>query len=128
MIMNKFVDEIRKYHVGLFVMGILFIALGITANNVMLWADQTTLTHIERCIVDMHFRHNNETQFQECVSPDLKKIEAIQQINTYTTILFSIGGVFVGLGFRIKSKSKNLVIKQDICNCGTAFRCPIHDK
>jgi len=66
--------------------------------------------------------------FQKCVFPDLKKIEAIQQINTYTTILFSIGGVFMGLGFRTKSKSKDLVNKQDICNCGTVFRCPTHDK
>jgi len=101
--MGKF-EELKQYHIGLIVLGSLFIATGLVANNVMPWADQITLTHIERCIADMHFRHNNETQFQECVTPDLKKIESIQQINAYTTILFSIGGVFVGLGFSKKSK------------------------
>ena len=51
----------------------------------------------------MHFRNQNETQFQECVTPDLEKIESIQKINAFTTILYSIGGVFIGLGFRKKS-------------------------
>lgn len=76
----------------------------------------------------MHFRNHNETQFQECVKPDLEKIEAIQKINALTTILYSIGGVFIGLGFRTTLKSKRPVKKQDICNCGTAFHCSTHDK
>lgn len=121
-------EEIKKHQVGLFIMGILFITAGIFANNIMPWADQIALTQIESCIADMHFRHNDETKFQECVSPDLKKIEAIQQINAYITILFSIGGVFIGLGFSTKSKLKEPVNKQDNCNCGTVFRCPLHDK
>ena len=78
------------------------IIAGITADNVMPWVDQITLTNIEICIADVHFRNHNETQFQECVTPDLEKIEGIQKINALTTILYSIGGVFIGLGFRKK--------------------------
>ena len=76
----------------------------------------------------MHFRNHTKTQFQECVAPDLKKIKSIQQLSVLTTIWYPIGGVFIGLDFVTKSKSKKRVNKQDICNCGTAFRCPTHDK
>ena len=103
------------------------ITAGIFADTVLPWADETTHTKIESCIADMHFRHNNETQFRECVAPDLKKIEAIQKLITFTTILYSIGGVFVGLGFRTRLKSKKSVKKPD-CNCNTPYRCPEHNK
>ncbi len=76
---------------------------GISTDNVMPWVDQITLTNIENCIADIHFRNHNETQFQECVSPDLDKIENVQQMNALTTILYSMGGIFIGLGFRKKS-------------------------
>jgi len=69
----------------------------------MPWVDQINLTKIESCIADMHFRNYNETQFQECVTPNLEKIEGIQKINAFTTIFYAMGGVFIGLGFRKKS-------------------------
>lgn len=102
--MGKFIDEVKKYHVGLFVMGILLIIAGLLIDNAMAWIDQITLMNIESCIADMHFRNTNEIQFQECIFPDLKKIESIQQINAYATIFYSTGGVLVGLGFRKKSE------------------------
>lgn len=122
------IKKIKNYEIGLIFMGSLMIGGGITAQNIMPWIDEITLIKIESCIADMHFRHNNETQFQECVITDLKKVETIQTINALTTILYSMGGVFIGLGFRKKSESKKPVNKQDICNCGTAFRCPTHNK
>lgn len=120
--------KVENFDIYFIIIGSLMIAAGISTDNVLPWADETTHTKIESCIADMHFRHNNETQFQECVVPDLKKIEDIQKLNALTTGLYSIGGVFVGLGFRTKLKSKKSVSKSDICNCNTAFRCPTHDK
>ena len=128
MIMGKVIDKIKKYNVELFVIGILFIVMGVFTNNVMPWAEQSTLSYIESCIADMHFRHNNETKFRECVTPDLKEIESIQLINAYTAVLYSMGGVFIGLGFSKKSELKKPLNKQDSCNCGTPYRCPDHDK
>lgn len=126
--MGGIVEKVKKYDISFIIIGSLMIIGGITVDNLMPWVDQITLTEIEICIADMHFRHNNETQFQECVNPDLEKIEAIQNINALKTTLYSIGGVFIGLGFRTKSKSRKSVNKLDICNCGTVFRCPTHDK
>lgn len=120
--------KIKNYDISFIIIGSLVIISGITLDNVMPWVDEITLTKIEICIADMHFRHNNETQFQECVTTDLEKIETIQTINALATILYSMGGVFIGLGFSTKSKSKKPANKQDICNCGTVFRCPTHDK
>ena len=118
--------KVTRYDVYFITMGSLMIASGIITDNVLPWADQSTLSKIEMCVADIHFRNHTETQFQECVTPDLEKIEAIQKINALTTILYSIGGVFIGLGFVTKSKKQ--VKKQDICNCKTVYRCPIHDK
>lgn len=126
--MGSIVEKVKKYDISFIIIGSLMIIAGIVTDNVMPWVDQITLTNIETCIADMHFRNHSEIQFQECVTPDLEKIEGIQKINALTTILYSIGGVFIGLAFRTKSKSKKLVNKQDICNCGTVFRCPTHDK
>ena len=122
------IEKIKKYDISFIIIGSLMIFAGITVDNLMPWVDQITLTDIEICVADMHFRHNNETQFQECVNPNLEKIEAIQQITALKTVLYSIGGVFIGLGFRTKLKPKKSKNKLDICNCGTVFRCPIHDK
>ena len=122
------IEKVKKYDIFFMIIGSLMIIAGISADNIMPWADQITLIKIQSCIADMHFRNHNETQFQECVTPDIEKIGAIQKINALTTILYSIGGVFIGLSFRTKSKSNESVKKQDICNCGTAFRCPTHDK
>lgn len=124
------IEKIKKYEISLIVVaaGLLMIFAGITVDNLMPWVDQITLTEIERCIADMHFRHNDETQFQECVNPNLEKIEATQKITILKTIWYSIGGVFIGLGFRTKSKSIKSKNKLDVCNCGTVFRCPTHDK
>lgn len=97
------IEKVKKYDISFIIIGSLMIIAGITADNVMPWVNQITLTKIESCIADMHFRNHNETQFQECVTPDLEKIEGIQKINALTTILYSIGGVFIGLSFRKKS-------------------------
>jgi len=97
------IEKVKKYDISFIIIGSLMIIAGITADNVMPWVDQITLTKMESCIADMHFRNHNETQFQECVTPDLEKIEGIQKINALTTILYSMGGVFIGLGFRKKS-------------------------
>ena len=120
--------EVESFDVYFIIVGPLMIVAGILANSILPWADEITHTKIESCIADMHFRHDNEIQFQECVAPDLKKIESIQKLNVLTTVLYSIGGVFVGLGFRTKLKSKKLINKREICNCGTVFRCPTHNK
>lgn len=102
--MGSIVEKFKKYDISFIIVGLLMIIAGITADNVMPWVDQITLTNIEICIADMHFRNHTETQFQECVATDLEKIESIQKINALTTILYSIGGVFIGLGFRKKSE------------------------
>lgn len=103
--MGGIIEKIKKYNTSLIGVGVLIIIAGIVADNVMPWVDQITLTHIEICIADMHFRNHNETQFQECVSPDLDKIEGIQQMNALTTLLYSMGGIFIGLGFAKKSQN-----------------------
>ncbi len=118
--------EIKILDVYFIIAGSLMIVAGIMVDNIMPWVDQISLIKIESCIADMHFRHNNETQFQKCVTPDLEQIQAIQKLTAFTTVLYSIGGVFVGLGFTTKSKKS--INKPDICNCGTIYRCPIHDK
>ena len=114
--------------ISFIIIGSLVIIIGIIFDNVMPWLDQIILTKIENCIADTHFRNHNETQFQECVAPDLKQIEVTQKMNALTTILYSMGGVFIGFGFSTKTKSKKPVNKQDGCNCRTVYRCPIHDK
>ena len=122
------VEKIKKYDISLIIIGSLVIIGGITIDNLMPWVDQITLTNIEICIADMHFRHNNETQFQNCVKPDLEKIEVIQQVIALKTILYSMGGVLIGLGFKTISESRKPENKPNVCNCGTVFRCPTHDK
>ena len=96
-------EKVKKYDINIIIVGALMIIGGITLDNLMPWIDQINLTNIEICIADMHFRNHTEKQFQECVNPDLEKIKLIQQINAFTTILYSIGGIFIGLGFRNKS-------------------------
>lgn len=118
--------EIKILDVYFIIFGSLMIFAGITVDNIMPWVNEINLNKIESCIADMHFRHSNETQFQKCVTPDLEQIQAIQKLTALTTILYSIGGVFVGLGFAAESKKS--MNKTDICNCGTIYRCPIHDK
>lgn len=112
------------------IIGALTIFAGIVLNNIMPWADQINLIHIEKCIADMHFRNINETDFQKCVTPNLKHITATQQLIAIITVLYTIGGVFVGFGFKTisKSQSKKSINKLDVCNCGTVLRCPIHDR
>lgn len=120
--------EIKNVDVSFIILGSLIIAVGISIDYFLPWTEEISHNKIEKCIADMHFRNSTETQFQECVSTDLKQIEAIQKLNVIISVLYSMGGVFVGFGFITKVKSKKLVNKPDICNCGTVFRCPIHDK
>lgn len=102
----KFYEEIKRHHLSLIGMGTLIILLGMTVDNLMPWVDQTTLSNIGKCIADVHFRNHTETQFQECVAPDLEKIGNIQTITALKTMLYTLGSVFVGLGFRKKSINK----------------------
>jgi len=101
---------------------------GILVGNILPWSDEITHNKMESCIADMHFRNTTETQFQECVTPDIEKIIVLQKLNALIAAFYSIGGIFVGLGIKTKLKSKKLVNKTTICNCGTVFRCPTHDK
>ena len=71
-------DRVKKFEYSFFIIGSVLIISGIVIDNAIPWSDQITLTKMGNCIADMHFRHNNETQFQECISPDLKKIETLQ--------------------------------------------------
>lgn len=118
--------EIKILDVRFIIVGSLFLFAGIIIDNTVPWIDQISLIKIESCIADMHFRHNNENQFQKCVTPDLEQIQTIQKLTALTTVFYSIGGVFVGLSFA--AESKKLMKKPDVCNCGTVYRCPTHDK
>lgn len=130
--MSYSAKQVKHFDLPFIIAGALFIVAGIFADHLMVWIDQITLSNIENCIADMHFRHNNEDTFLACVSTDLGKIEAILHWNTFTTILFSLGGVFIGLGFRTQLKSEKQIetqnTKQNDCNCNTPYRCPKHDE
>lgn len=102
--MGKIIKKIQKYHYGLMILGILMIIGGIISDQFMLSVDQITIIEIGNCIADVHFRNNTENQFQECISPDFEKIEIIQKINAFTTILYSLGGAFIGCSFSKRSE------------------------
>lgn len=100
----------KNYQYSFFFFGAIMIIGGITIENIMPYVNEIKLIKIEACIADMHFRHNNETHFQNCVNSDIKDIEQIQMVNAYTTIMYSMGGVFIGLGFQ-KSKKEVRFLK-----------------
>lgn len=105
--------EIEHFDVYFIILGSLIIAAGLSIDNFLPWADESTHNKMEGCIADMYFRHTDEAQFQKCVLPDLTQIESLQKLKVLISILYSVGGIFVGFGFSTKLKSKKLVNKPD---------------
>lgn len=97
--------EIKISDVRFIILGIAVIVAGIAFDYALPWVNEINLNKIESCIADMHFRNATETQFQQCVTPDLKQIQAVQQLTLIITIFYSMGGVFIGLGFMTEAKN-----------------------
>ena len=96
-------NEKSRTHYGYWIfLGITAIIGGLAAESIVPWADQSTLSVIETCIADMHFRNHTETEFRDCVSPDVEKIQALQHLIVITTIFYSVGGIFIGVGLTKK--------------------------